>query len=76
MSIDWEMDKQTAAYSNGGRQINNKKKGATDTPNSMDGPQNHYAKRKEPESPSQNKRERKRIRTVGVYLYKTPERAS
>ena len=59
MSIDWEMDKQTAAYSNGGRQINNEKKGATDTPNSMDGPQNHYAKRKEPESPQPKQKGKK-----------------
>ena len=77
MSINWEMDKQMIAYSNGGIQINNKKKRTMDIPNSMDESQNHYAKWKEPEFPQpKKKRERKRIRTVGFYLYKTPESAS
>ena len=76
MSINWEMDKQTTAYSNSERQINNKKKRTIDIPNSMDESQNHYAKWKEPEFPQPKKRERKRICTVGFYLYKTPERAS
>ena len=70
MSINWEMDKQMIAYSHSGIQINNKKKRTIDIPNSMDESQNHYAKWKEPEFPQPNKTERKRIRTVGFYLFK------
>lgn len=59
MSINWEMDKQMIAYSNGGIQINNKKKRTMDIPNSMDESQNHYAKWKEPEFPQPKKKGKK-----------------
>ena len=48
------------AYSNGGIQINNKKKRTMDIPNSMDESQNHYAKWKEPEFPQPKKKGKER----------------